>query len=134
MTGIITDLIDSVLRKLLFSDRAWKVSFGAWREASAHVDKLLIQLVKQEARRQEYVATYELHQRNLNDRLLAGLLRPRWGLTVVHENIRQKLERLRCDGREAGAINERRRVGAAIHLSQSYFKSVLLFFRVILKL
>ena len=86
------------------------IVFGAWAEASPATNKLLSQMAKIGAQR---------HWRSMRCEdpvaatgVFAWLLRRRWGLTMLRENARLKLDRLEFVGRGALAAS-RRRAGAA---------------------
>ena len=86
------------------------IVFGAWAEASPATKKLLSQMAKTGAQR--HWRSMRCEDPATATGVLAWLLRRRWGLTMLRENARLKLDRLEFVGRGALAAS-RRRAGAA---------------------
>ena len=95
--------------------RGWV--FGAWGEASPATHQLLSLMARTGAER---------HWRGMRcsdpvhaTGVLAWLLRRRWGLTVLRENARLKLDRLEHVGRGAPAATYRRAQAADSHAART---------------
>ena len=91
--------------------------FGAWGDASPEVERLLSILARSGA-------THLWRQLGCNDGAaacgtLAWNLQRRWGMTVLRENARLKLERLAFVGRGAEAAAHRSLSASTLHAARA---------------